>query len=156
MEKNVSINKINLNNNIVKVIKGSIIAFLISIMLLFIFASLLVYTNIQENTIKPVVIIISIISILVGSSLSSIKIKRKGIVNGALVGTIYIMRSCFCDLRISYIPIRSCGPDCPNPAFSKEGGYGNAKWNWEYHMDNTIRGDGCSQWIGAAEIYDAM
>ena len=91
MEKNVSINKINLNNNIVKVIKGSIIAFLISIMLLFIFASLLVYTNIQENTIKPVVIIISIISILVGSSLSSIKIKRKGIVNGALVGTIYIM-----------------------------------------------------------------
>lgn len=91
MEKNVSINKINLNNNIVKVIKGSIIAFLISIMLLFIFASLLVYTNIQENTIKPVVIIISIISILVGSSLSFIKIKRKGIVNGALVGTIYIM-----------------------------------------------------------------
>lgn len=91
MEKNVSINKINLNNNIVKVIKGSIIAFLISIMLLFIFASLLVYTNIQENTIKPVVIIISIISILVGSSLSSIKIKRKGIVNGGLVGTIYIM-----------------------------------------------------------------
>ena len=91
MEKNVSINKINLNNNIVKVIKRSIIAFLISIMLLFIFASLLVYTNIQENTIKPVVIIISIISILVGSSLSSIKIKRKGIVNGALVGTIYIM-----------------------------------------------------------------
>ena len=91
MEKNVSINKINLNNNIVKVIKGSIIAFLISIMLLFIFASLLVYTNIQEITIKPVVIIISIISILVGSSLSSIKIKRKGIVNGALVGTIYIM-----------------------------------------------------------------
>ena len=91
MEKNVSINKINLNNNIVKVLKGSIIAFLISIMLLFIFASLLVYTNIQENTIKPVVIIISIISILVGSSLSSIKIKRKGIVNGALVGTIYIM-----------------------------------------------------------------
>ena len=91
MQKNVSINKINLNNNIVKVIKGSIIAFLISIMLLFIFASLLVYTNIQENTIKPVVIIISIISILVGSSLSSIKIKRKGIVNGALVGTIYIM-----------------------------------------------------------------
>ena len=63
MEKNVSINKINLNNNIVKVIKGSIIAFLISIMLLFIFASLLVYTNIQENTIKPVVIIISIISL---------------------------------------------------------------------------------------------
>lgn len=90
MDKNVSMNKINLNNNIVKVIKGSIISFLISVILLFIFASLLVYTNIQENTIKPVVIIISIISILIGSSLSSIKIKRKGIINGAFVGIIYI------------------------------------------------------------------
>lgn len=91
MDKNVSMNKINLNNNIIKVIKGSIISFLISIILLFIFASLLVYTSLQETTIKPVVIIISIVSILIGSSLSSIKIKKNGIINGALVGFIYII-----------------------------------------------------------------
>lgn len=91
MDKNVSMNKINLNNNIIKVIKGSIISFLISIILLFIFASLLVYTSLQETTIKPVVIIISIVSILIGSSLSSIKIKKNGIINGALVGFIYIL-----------------------------------------------------------------
>lgn len=92
MDKNVSMNKINLNNNnIIKVIKGSIISFLISVILLFIFASLLVYTNIQETTIKPVVIIISIVSILIGSSLSSIKIRKNGIANGALVGLIYIL-----------------------------------------------------------------
>lgn len=91
MDKNVSMNKVNLNNNIIKVIKGSIISFLISVILLFIFASLLVYTSLQETTIKPVVIIISIVSILIGSSLSSIKIKKNGIVNGALVGLIYIL-----------------------------------------------------------------
>lgn len=91
MDKNVSMNKLNLNNNIIKVIKGSIISFLISVILLFIFASLLVYTSLQETTIKPVVIIISIVSILIGSSLSSIKIKKNGIINGALVGLIYIL-----------------------------------------------------------------
>ncbi|MBO5004033.1 MAG: TIGR04086 family membrane protein [Clostridia bacterium] len=91
MDKSVSMNKVNLNNNIIKVIKGSIISFLISVLLLFIFASLLVYTSIQETTIKPVVIIISIVSILIGSSLSSIKIKKNGIINGALVGLIYIL-----------------------------------------------------------------
>ncbi|HBC84756.1 MAG TPA: TIGR04086 family membrane protein [Clostridiales bacterium] len=91
MDKSVSMNKVNLNNNIIKVIKGSIISFLISVLLLFIFASLLVYTSIQETTIKPVVIIISIVSILIGSSLSSIKIKKDGIINGALVGLIYIL-----------------------------------------------------------------
>lgn len=91
MDKNVSMNKVNLNNNIIKVIKGSVISFFISVILLFIFASLLVYTNIQETTIKPVVIIISIVSILIGSSLSSIKIKKNGIINGALVGLIYIL-----------------------------------------------------------------
>lgn len=91
MDKNVSINKVKLNNNIMKVIKGSVISFIISVILLFIFASLLVYTEIQETTIKPVVIIISIVSILIGSSLSSIKIKKNGIINGALVGLIYIL-----------------------------------------------------------------
>ena len=91
MDKNVSINKVTLNNNIVTVIKGSVISFIISVILLFIFASLLVYTEIQETTIKPVVIIISIVSILIGSSLSSIKIKKNGIINGALVGLIYIL-----------------------------------------------------------------
>lgn len=91
MDKNVSMNKVNLNNNIMKVIKGSVISFLISVILLFIFASLLVYTSLQETTIKPVVIIISIVSILIGSSLSSIKIKKNGIINGALVGLIYIL-----------------------------------------------------------------
>ena len=90
MDKNISLNKMKIDNDIIKIAKGSIIAIVFSIILLFIFASLLVYTDIQESTIKPVVIVISMISILIGSLVSSIKIKKRGIINGALVGIIYI------------------------------------------------------------------
>ena len=39
----------------------------------------------------PVVITISGISILIGSSISSLKIKKQGMINGALVGLIYMI-----------------------------------------------------------------
>lgn len=84
-------NKLELNKNIVRVVKGSFIAIIVSIILLLIYASLLTYTNISEETMTPVVIIISGISILIGSTISSMKIKKQGMVNGALVGLIYIL-----------------------------------------------------------------
>ena len=51
---------------------------------------LLTYTNIAESVIKPVIIIVTAISILIGSSLSTLKIKKNGLLNGAIVGFIYI------------------------------------------------------------------
>ena len=59
--------------------------------MLFIYANLLTYTNIPEASIVPVVITISGISILIGSSISSLKIKKQGMINGALVGLIYMI-----------------------------------------------------------------
>lgn len=85
-EKNEKINK-----NIFNVIKGSIIAIIISLILLTIYGAILSFTNVSETTMVPVVITISGISILIGSSLSSIKIKRQGLLNGALVGIIYML-----------------------------------------------------------------
>lgn len=90
MDKNISINKKNIDNDIIKIIKGSIVAIILSVILLFVYASALTYTSLQENTIKPVVIIITMISILIGALVSSIKIKKMGIINGAFVGIIYI------------------------------------------------------------------
>lgn len=84
-------NKLELNKNIFQVVKGSIISIIMSIILLLIYASLLTYTNISEETMTPVVIIISGISILIGSTISSIKIKKQGMLNGALVGLIYMI-----------------------------------------------------------------
>lgn len=84
-------NKLEVNKNIIRVVKGSGFAIVISLILLFIYASLLTSTNISETTMVPVVITISGISILIGSSISSFKIKKQGMLNGALVGLIYMI-----------------------------------------------------------------
>lgn len=78
-------------NNIKKIIKGSIISIIVTIVSLVIFAILLTYTGIAESTIPTVTIIITALSILIGSSLSMSKLKKNGIINGSLVGLIYIM-----------------------------------------------------------------
>lgn len=81
----------SVNKNFVRVIKGSLFAIIISLILLLIYASLLTYTDISENTMPAVVITISGISILIASSISSMKIKKQGMLNGALVGLIYMV-----------------------------------------------------------------
>ena len=83
--------KVKADKNIIRIIKGSVFSILITLILLFIYAILLTSTNIPESTMSVVVIIITGISILIGSSISSFKIKKRGIVNGGLVGLIYII-----------------------------------------------------------------
>lgn len=77
--------------NLLRIVKGSVLAMIISIISLFIFALLLTYTSLSENTIFPVVLTITGVSILVGSSMSSMKIKKNGLINGGAVGLIYIL-----------------------------------------------------------------
>lgn len=77
--------------NIIRVAKGSVVAIIITLVALFIFALLLTYTSIQENTIEPVIIVITAISILIGSSISTMHVKKKGFLYGSLVGVIYIV-----------------------------------------------------------------
>lgn len=84
-------NETKMQNNLIKVIKGSIISILLSLIMLLIFATLLTYTNIKETTIPTVIIVISAISILIGSIMSSMHIKKNGLLNGAAVGAIYIL-----------------------------------------------------------------
>jgi len=81
----------NNTNSIVRIIKGSAISIVMTLILLMIFAALLTYTNVNENTMPTVIIIITALSILIGSEISTSKIKKNGILNGALVGIIYIM-----------------------------------------------------------------
>lgn len=77
--------------NIIRILKGSITAIVITLILLFIFSIILTYTSIKESAMYPVVIVITAVSILIGSSISTLKIKKMGLVNGALVGLIYIL-----------------------------------------------------------------
>lgn len=88
--------KTSLDNNIkekskfIDVLKGSITAIVITLISLVIFSTVLANTNINENTIIPVIIAVTAISILIGSIISVSKISKKGLLNGALVGLIYI------------------------------------------------------------------
>ncbi len=83
--------KENNSNGIVIILKGSLISIIATIVLLMIFAVVLTYSNINENSMPTVIIVVTALCILVGSQITTSKIKRNGIVNGALVGAIYIL-----------------------------------------------------------------
>ena len=73
------------------IFKGIGISMIFTIVCLFIFSFVLTYTNISESTITPVILVITAISILIGSSIGNTKIKKNGILNGAFVGGGYIL-----------------------------------------------------------------
>ena len=79
------------SKSIKQIFIGVGIALLFSFIFLLIYAAILSFTNISEGTISTVVITITGISILVGSIICSRKISKNGIINGGLVGFIYIL-----------------------------------------------------------------
>lgn len=83
--------QINENKTIKNIIKGTGIALITTVILLLIFSIILTYTNIEESVINPVIMIVTAISILLGSSLGNIKIKKNGLINGGIIGAIYII-----------------------------------------------------------------
>ncbi len=83
--------KENNSNGIIIILKGSLISIIATIVLLMIFAVVLTYSNINENSIPTVIIVATALCILIGSQIASSKIKRNGIVNGVLVGAIYTL-----------------------------------------------------------------
>lgn len=83
--------QVNENKTIINILKGVGISLMATVIMLIIFSIILTYTNIQESAINPVIMIITAISILIGSSLGNIKIKKNGLINGGLIGGIYII-----------------------------------------------------------------
>ena len=81
----------NITRSFGNILKGVIISIIFTLIFLFIFSVMLTYTNISETFITPVVIVITAISIFIGSSIGNIKLKRNGLLNGALIGGIYLL-----------------------------------------------------------------
>lgn len=79
------------NRQIINISKGVGISFIATIIFLLIFSIILTYTNIPESTVNPVIIVIAAISILIGSSIANLKIKKNGLVNGGIVGGLYML-----------------------------------------------------------------
>lgn len=77
--------------NIINILKGLGVAFISTFVFLLILAIVLTYSNVSENIINPTIIIITALSILIGSSIGNIKIKKNGFMNGGMIGGIYII-----------------------------------------------------------------
>lgn len=86
MSENISEN----GNNIKRIIKGSVFSIVITLIGLLVYSIILSYTSISETTMPATIIIVTAVSILIGSTISTANIKKNGIVNGVLVGLIYI------------------------------------------------------------------
>lgn len=67
------------------------ISLIITVILLLIFSAILTYSSFNEQYINIITIGITAISILVGSLIATSKIKKKGILNGSIVGGAYIL-----------------------------------------------------------------
>ncbi len=91
IKSNIVTEESEIKKKIVSILKGSAISIILSIILLTIFALLLTYTTLSESTIVPVVLTITGISILAGSTISSRKIKKNGLICGGAIGLIYIL-----------------------------------------------------------------
>ena len=77
--------------SISNIIKGTIISFMTTIIFLLIFSVIFTYTNISESFITPTIIVITAISIFIGSTISNSKMQKNGLLNGAIIGGIYLM-----------------------------------------------------------------
>lgn len=80
-----------MRENILNIIKGVIISIIFTLLFLFIFAIILTYTSVSESFITPVIIIVTAISVFIGSSIGNLKMKKNGLLNGAAVGGIYLI-----------------------------------------------------------------
>ena len=73
------------------ILKGVIISIIATLIFLFIFSIILTYTNVSEQLINPFIIVVTAISIFIGSSIGSLKLQKQGLLNGALIGGIYLI-----------------------------------------------------------------
>lgn len=78
-------------NNIINILKGAGISIAFTMIFLLIFSAVLTYTNVSEEWTQPVIIVLTGISILIGSSIGNLKLKKNGLFNGAAIGGIYFI-----------------------------------------------------------------
>lgn len=91
LKANITTEESEMKKKIMAIIKGCLFAIILSIILLTIYALLLANTTISENTIMPVVLTITGISILIGGTISSRKMKKNGLIYGGIIGLVYVL-----------------------------------------------------------------
>ena len=78
-------------SNVLILLKGTILALVLSVVLIFIAALVLYFTPLPEKTAPYLVFGISLAAILVGASFAGKKIGARGWLNGGIVGLLYVV-----------------------------------------------------------------
>ena len=91
MNKVMESSNVEMNKTLMTIIKGLAISVIFSLVAIFIFAIIISYTNFSENGVAPVMIGIVATSILIGTAVSTWKLTKNGILNGGLVGLLYML-----------------------------------------------------------------
>lgn len=73
------------------IIKGVLLGYGITLILLIIYSAVLAYTNVSESSIPLVLFVIGLASVFISSSLTVTKLKKNGLKNGGLIGLCYVM-----------------------------------------------------------------
>lgn len=81
----------NSNSGVIRIFKGLMFSFIITLISIFIFSIILTYTNVSEKIIPIVIITVTFASILIGSIVGIRKITKNGMINGGIIGGIYVM-----------------------------------------------------------------
>jgi len=89
MEKTKQINQ---SNWIIDILKGTVFAIIISMILIIVFAIVIRFTNLSDSVIMPINQIIKGVSLLVGTIIA-LKGSTKGFVKGILIGLFYAVLS---------------------------------------------------------------
>ena len=72
-------------------IKGIVIAFVMTIAMIFLVSVLLCNTNLNESIINPLIIFATSFSILTGGFFTTKSLEKNGIITGGVLGLIYIL-----------------------------------------------------------------
>lgn len=91
LKANITTEESEMKKKAMAVFKGWLFAIIFSIVLLTIYALILANTTISESTMMPVLLTITGISILIGGTISSRKMKKNGLIYGGIVGVVYIV-----------------------------------------------------------------
>lgn len=78
-------------NRYKSILIGTLLEYGLTLIFLLIFSVLLVKTNIRESVMDIVIKTVSVLSIFTGSVVANLKTRKNGVLNGAIIGVIYII-----------------------------------------------------------------
>lgn len=79
------------DNRMLRIVKGLMISFIITLFTILLFAIILTYSNISENIIPIAIIILTFISIFIGAIISTRNVNKNGMINGGIIGGTYMI-----------------------------------------------------------------